>query len=234
MPRRTDNFRRVHSRSSAQPSLTPCRLWHPTTPHDARRSRGSISYVKGRSRRWQNKKTQMARGKPRHPYSGPLNTCACLPSTSSTRPVQWWAVWGAFGLPVPCVRSCKPLTACHPIASGGWIQPTTRNIHHAHTSPGRDRPHPHHRLPHPAPVHRACTRLPSDLGGVTMGTTHPTPASLTRAAPAMHAALTAMVTEIDGSARPYSTDSWLPHHLLDQARAALALAADTTTKERKE
>ncbi len=32
--------------------------------------------------------------------------------------VQWRAVWGAFGLPVPLSRSCKPLTACHPIASG--------------------------------------------------------------------------------------------------------------------
>ncbi len=37
------------------------------------------------------------------------------------------------------------------------------------------------------------------------------------------AALRAIVQEIDGPGRPYSTDSWLPHHLLDQARAALAL-----------
>ena len=62
-----------------------------------------------------------------------------------------------------------------------------------------------------------------------MTTTHPTPASLTRAAPAIHAALSAIVAEVDGPARPYSTDSWLPHHLLDQARAALTLYDNTTT-----
>lgn len=65
-----------------------------------------------------------------------------------------------------------------------------------------------------------------------MGTTYPTPASLTRAAPAMHAALTAIVAETGGAHRPYDVDSYLPHHLLDQARTALALATDNT--ERKE
>jgi len=33
MPRRADNFRRVHSRSSAQPSLTRCRIWHSISRH---------------------------------------------------------------------------------------------------------------------------------------------------------------------------------------------------------
>lgn len=37
-------------------------------------------------------------------------------------------------------------------------------------------------------------------------------------------ALTAIAAEVGGSARPYSTDSYLPAHLLDAARAAIAKA----------
>lgn len=38
------------------------------------------------------------------------------------------------------------------------------------------------------------------------------------------AALTAILMEVDGSARPYSADSYLPAHLLDAARAAATKA----------
>ena len=47
-------------------------------------------------------------------------------------------------------------------------------------------------------------------------------ARLIAAAPEMLAALQAVLAEIEGPNRPYSTDSWLPSHLADQVRAAIA------------
>ena len=49
-------------------------------------------------------------------------------------------------------------------------------------------------------------------------------ARLIAAAPEMLAALQAVLAEIEGPNRPYSTDSWLPSHLADQVRAAIAKA----------
>ena len=47
-------------------------------------------------------------------------------------------------------------------------------------------------------------------------------ARLIAAAPEMLAALQAVLAEIEGPERPYSTDSWLPSHLAHQVRAAIA------------
>jgi len=49
-------------------------------------------------------------------------------------------------------------------------------------------------------------------------------ARLIAAAPELLAALQAVLAEIEGPNRPYSTDSWLPSHLADQVRAAIAKA----------
>ena len=47
---------------------------------------------------------------------------------------------------------------------------------------------------------------------------------LAAVAPEMLAALQAVLAEIDGPERPYSTDSWLPAHLAHQVRVAVANA----------
>lgn len=47
---------------------------------------------------------------------------------------------------------------------------------------------------------------------------------LMAAAPDLLAALAAIVEEADGTSRPYSTDSYLPPHLVHAARVAIANA----------
>jgi len=42
----------------------------------------------------------------------------------------------------------------------------------------------------------------------------------------LRAALETILREVDGPTRPYSTDSYLPQHIIDNARAALAAAAE--------
>lgn len=42
----------------------------------------------------------------------------------------------------------------------------------------------------------------------------------------LRAALETILREVDGPARPYSADSYLPKHIIDNARAALAAAAE--------
>jgi hypothetical protein len=49
-------------------------------------------------------------------------------------------------------------------------------------------------------------------------------ASLIAAAPELLAALQAIVEEADGPSKPYSSDSYLPPHLIQAARAAIANA----------
>lgn len=44
------------------------------------------------------------------------------------------------------------------------------------------------------------------------------------AMPDLLSALADIIAEVDGSKRPYSTDSYLPAHLVEQARAALLKA----------
>jgi len=47
---------------------------------------------------------------------------------------------------------------------------------------------------------------------------------LIAAAPSLLAALQAIVEEADGTSKPYSSDSYLPPHLIQAARAAIAKA----------
>ena len=42
----------------------------------------------------------------------------------------------------------------------------------------------------------------------------------------LRAALETILREVEGPTRPYSTDSYLPAHIIDSARAALAAAAE--------
>ena len=53
-------------------------------------------------------------------------------------------------------------------------------------------------------------------------------ARLTAAAPDLLAALQALVAELDGPGKPYDGDSYLPPHLIMQARHALEAARGAT------
>ena len=51
-------------------------------------------------------------------------------------------------------------------------------------------------------------------------------ARLTAAAPDLLAALQALVAELDGPGKPYSSDSYAPPHLIESAKAAIVKATN--------
>ena len=55
-------------------------------------------------------------------------------------------------------------------------------------------------------------------------------ARLIVAAPDLLAALQALVAELDGPGKPYSSDSYAPPHFIETAKAAIAKATDGDSK----
>lgn len=55
-------------------------------------------------------------------------------------------------------------------------------------------------------------------------------ARLTAAAPDLLAALQALVAELDGPGKPYSSDSYAPPHFIETAKAAIAKATNGDSK----
>ena len=55
-------------------------------------------------------------------------------------------------------------------------------------------------------------------------------ARLTAAAPDLLAALQALVAELDGPGKPYSSDSYAPPHFIETAKAAIAKATNGASK----
>ena len=53
-------------------------------------------------------------------------------------------------------------------------------------------------------------------------------ARLIAAAPDLHAALQALVAELDGPGKPDSSDSYAPEHFVTAAKAAIAKATEAT------
>ena len=70
----------------------------------------------------------------------------------------------------------------------------------------------------------------SAMGLVKVTATAAPNARLTAAAPDLLAALQALVAELDGPGKPYSSDSYAPPHFIETAKAAIAKATNGDSK----
>ena len=61
--------------------------------------------------------------------------------------------------------------------------------------------------------------------------TTPTTGKSAQTIPTIEAALRAILAEVTPGQRPFSIDSWLPDHLVELARTALATSADAVSIE---